>query len=203
MKKALTLTALCIVCAVATPTARAALIYPLEPFNNDISDLDLYFELQDGGPGRIDLAFHNQSLIDSSMARIYFDDDADVLADLLEIDGLAMAFTSFPSPHNVPGGHSIDPIFEADTAISIGADPAPPKNGINPGQWTTVTFQLPDGITITHVAAALNDSSLRIATHVIALPDGSSASAINIPIPQPATVGILAFGTLFLRLRRH
>lgn len=187
--------------AVFAVTAKANLVYPLRVFNSDIDDLNLFVELAFGGAGQISFSFYNNSSVESAIARIYFDDDADLLADIAAIDGLGL-FRRSVSPPNLPGGRSIEPAFEAEEMLSLGAVPAPPKYGLNPGEWLDITFDIDSRLGLDDITEAIEQGMLRFGVHVIALPDGSSASAVN--IPEPATLTLLAMGAaaLFARKKR-
>jgi hypothetical protein len=174
--------------------AEATMTYPLKVFNSDVSDLNLHVEVANGGAGQINFSFYNQSTIDSAIARIYFDDDAGVLLSILDISGDGTSFSQPAKPKNLPAGMSLSPIFDAIEQLSIAAVAPPPKNGINPGEHTTVVFRLSDGFGPGDVAAALNEGTLRVGVHVIALPDGSSVSAVS--IPEPATLAIFGLAAL-------
>jgi hypothetical protein len=192
MERKIWLTLLCLL--VCSNFADATMVYPFRAFNGDVSDLNLYVEVADGGTGQINFSFYNQSLIDSAIARIYFDDDAGALLSILDIAGDGTSFSQPARPKNLPAGRSLRPAFDAIEQLSIAAVAPPPKNGINPGEHTTVVFRLSDGFGPGDVAAALNEGALRIGLHVIALPDGSSVSAIN--IPEPGTLVILTLAAL-------
>jgi hypothetical protein len=65
--------------AVCGSSLKADIAYPLEIFAGDgqyyeSPDVNLYVVVSDGGPDQVDFTFSNESLIDSSIARIYFDD---------------------------------------------------------------------------------------------------------------------------------
>ena len=179
--------------------AEATMTCPLKVFNSDeygsvTSGLNLYVEVADGGTDQINFLFYNQSTIDSAIARIYFDDDAGVLLSILDISGDGTSFSQQAKPKNLPAGMSLSPAFDATEQLSIAAVAPPPKNGINPGEHATVIFGLSDGFLPGDVTAALNEGTLRVGVHVIALPDGSSVSAVT--IPEPATLAIFGLAAL-------
>ncbi len=184
---------------------RANMFFPLEIFDSESDyygshDLNLRVEVADGGPKLVDFTFYNESLVDSSIARIYFDDDGGSLSGLAGIDGL---FSQSASPGNLPGARSLDLPFEATDEFSIGADAPPPKNGINPGQWAKITFDMTGGATLYDVIDALEAGTLRAGVHVIALPDGSSGSAVTVAAPEPATLLLFSTAGLWVLTRRR
>ncbi|GAI78848.1 unnamed protein product, partial [marine sediment metagenome] len=125
--------------------SRAAVVYPLEIFTNNGSyynspDLDLYVEVSEG-QGQVDFTFYNESLINSSIARIYFDGGS--LLDTTDItEGAGTSFSQTATPGNLPASRLLDPPFETADGFSIGSDAPRPHSGVNPGEWATITFDL-------------------------------------------------------------
>lgn len=185
---------------------RANMLFPLEIIDSDSEyygspDLRLYVQVADGGPDQVDFTFYNDSFIgSSSIARIYFDDDGALLSGLAGIDGF---FSQSASPGNLPGARLLAPPFETTSEFSIGADAPSPKNGINPGQSATITFDMTGGSTLYDVIDALEAGTLRAGVHVIALPDGSSGAAVTVPAPEPATLVLFSTAGLWVLTRRR
>ncbi|GAH65640.1 unnamed protein product [marine sediment metagenome] len=183
---------------------QAGYIYPLEIFTNngsfcDSGDLDLYVVVSKGEAGRVDFTFYNESLIDSSIARIYFDDDS--LLDISAItEGAGTSFSQPATPGNLPSGKSLEPPFVATEGFSFNSQPPRPQSGVNPGEWLRITFDI-NGSTFAAVINGLDTGAIRIGTHIIALPDGSSESAIV--VPEPVTIALLGLGGLALIRRRR
>jgi len=192
----------CVLCASAS-LLQAGYVYPLEVITNngiyyDSGDLDLYVVVSDGAAGQVDFIIYNESLVESSIARIYFDDNSLLgVAGITEGDGTSFGQPGTPS--NLPGGNSLEPQFVTSEEISFDGDSPSPHNGVNPGEWLQITFNI-NGGTFAAVIDGLNTGAIRIATHVIALPDGSSESAVT--VPEPVTVCLLGLGTLVLLRRR-
>ena len=176
-------------------------MYPLQVFNGDVPELNIGVWVMDKGPGLVDFMFYNQSTIKSSIASIYFDDDAALLSTVEAIVGAGTSFEGDASPGNLPGGRTLWPAFIASEQFSFSALSPPPKNGINPGEETVFRFGLSGSAGIDDVESALGNGMLRIGVHVIALPDGSSVSAVNVPLP--ATGFLFGFGTVLLRTFRR
>lgn len=184
--------------------SRAAVVYPLEIFTNNGSyynspDLDLYVEVSDGEDQAV-FTFYNESLINSSITTIYFDGGSLLgIADIIEWTGTS--FSQSATPSNLPGGKPLEPSFVTTAGFSIGSDAPRPHSGVNPGEWVQITFDLINGGTFPGVIDELNTGVLRIGVHLIALPDGSSESAIA--VPEPATIALLALGALALLRKRR
>lgn len=201
MKKTIGFLALVLFVSATASVLEGSIIYPLIPFTEngeyfDEPGLNLYIEviyLQSA----IDFKFHNESSIDSSIARIYLDDNS-----LLSFEGISegpgTSFNVPAVPLNLPAAQLLTPPFVMD--FSIGADAPLPHNGINPTEWLTIHYNLINGAIVADITNALNDESLRIGVHVIGLPDGSSESAV---IPEPTTLLLLGLGGLVLRRKRQ
>jgi hypothetical protein len=156
------------------------------------------------GQNHVDFTFYNNSSLNSSVARIYFDDGS-----LLGISNIAsssgVSFHEGAPGNNMPGGSLIG--FYADREFTIGADNPEPQNGVNappPGmEWVKVGFDLVNGGTLEGVIQELFTGELKIGLHIISIdgPPSSSESAIMV-IPEPATLCLLAAGAA-LALRKH
>jgi hypothetical protein len=181
--------------------ANAEITYPFEVItaNGDYFEggqLDLSLEVENID-STVSFIFENESTVCSSIARIYFEQTMMLIfEDLFEGDGTD--FEVYTTPPSLPAGQTIDPAFERDDVFSVGAESPPPTNGINPGEQLTVNFKLADDTQFNDVIEALNTGLWRIGIHIIALPDGSSESAIT--IPEPTTLLIMGTGiVLFIR----
>ncbi len=185
-------------------TLYATVVYPLEVFTNnggyhDSPDLDLYVEVVDR-ESQVDFIFHNESIIDCSIARIYFEGSS-FLSFAEMIEGPGTSFNPSATPAKLPGANLLEPSLLTTYEVSFDSDPAVPYNGINPGEWVMTTFDLINSGTFQSVVDELNTGVLWIGVHVIALPDGSSESAIA--VPEPAALFLLCFGALALLRKRR
>lgn len=201
MKRILNVTWPVLLCLVLFAGSAGAMICPLVPFNGNPDGLDISVEVVDAGVGQIYFLFSNQSLIGSSMARLYFDDDVGLLSQMVSIVGEGTVFEQPVHPGNLPGGRTLSPAFEAIEAFSAGSAPARPRNGIEPGESAIATFNLLDAFDFDDVCAALMGGGLRIGVHTIALPDGSSVSAVT--VPEPATMALIGLGALIEIARKE
>lgn len=135
------------------------------------------------------------------------------LDDLLDLDSAALTepvgvdFTIDASPGNLPGGNTISFVTEK----SGSAEPPAPQNGINPGEWLEVTFDLASSsVTCDDLFQSIADDDLMMGIHVINFESGGSESLVNdgngnpIPLPMAAWSGLALFGGLTIgRLRRR
>ncbi len=186
--------------AVNTATAGQ---YLVDVSDEGISATQVKFTFRNTGPAR------------SSIADIYFDDEAPVLLGFSSlINGSGVNFSPGASPSNLPGGNTIS--FDANFGTDSNAPTQP--NGINPGETLTIIFNLLNGNDYADVTAALNAGSaanhgtgLRIGIHVQGFRGGGSESFVtkgNPPtgVPDGGSTAILlglgALGLGFIRKLR-
>ena len=197
----------CLLCT--SPNVLQAYYCPLEIFTNngsynDSDNLHFFTIVSDPGAGLVDFTFHNESFyneipVESSIARIYFQDGS--LLNFAGItDGPGTSFNQSARPRNLPSGKSLAPPFITTPELSFNSGPPRPHNGINPGEWVRITFGI-NGGTFADVIEKLNTGAMRIGAHIIAFPDGSSESAIA--VPEPATISLLGLGILLLLKKRR
>ena len=209
MRKLALLTFVCLLAIFPAHICRAQLVtFPFEIFteNSPYADdpgwnltVDVW-----GGTGTVNFTFYNDSTVQSSVARMYFDDGSLLGISYIE-DGPGTTFGYPISPGDLPGGNLLDPPFVADREFSIGSDNPSPWLGVNnlqePREWVTISFDLVNGGTLDTVITELNSGALRIGLHVIDLPQGYSESALL--VPEPATVFLLGLGALALLRKRR
>ena len=142
----------------------------------DITDAGM----TDAGVAQVLFRFSN-SLIPgdlSSITQIYFDDDSELLNGISQL--VASNGVDYFEPAKIgqlPGGNSLDPRFRGDFSVEPNAPTAP--NGINPGEWLGVYFDVNNGGTFDQIVAALESSKLRVGFHVQAFENGGSEAFIN------------------------
>ena len=180
-----------------------AAIYGLEVFTSngyyyDNPGLDLYVDVTPDGD-QVRFEFRNDSTLASSIEGIYFDDGS--LFGIAYIDeGAGTSFSQGASPPNLPAGEMLVPPFETSQGFLSDSDPPASGNGVNPGEWLAIVFDLLEGKTLGNVLDELNDDTLRVGIHVISLPDGSSESAVT---PEPVTLIFMGLGGWTLLRRRR
>ena len=83
------------------------------------------------------------------------------------------------------------------------SDPPAQPNGVNPGEFLTIIFNLINGQTFADVINELDTADeLRIGIHVQGFANGGSESFVNVPAPGALGVSALA-GLVALRRRRR
>ncbi len=192
-----------VIIGILLPSLCGATLYQFEIFTDngsfyDDPGINIYMDVSNGG-SIVEFTFYNDSTVQSSVTNIYFDDGPMIGSTMSIINGLGTDFAE-DGPANLPGGNMIG--FDADREFNIGAEPAPPANGINNiglDEWATVELIL-DGYTLEDVMTALDSGSLRVGIHIQNFTDGSSESAVN--IPEPATICLFGLGGLVLRRKR-
>jgi len=191
-----------LVCLFGYASFAGATPVPLKVFDRDVPGLNISVQVVDAGAGLVDFVFYNQSTVkNSSISHIYFDDEAGLFSTVVAIYGEGTSFHTDGSPHNLPGGNALNPVFEATEGFSLAADAPGPKNGINPGEWMVVTIGLLQGFDFDNVSFALGQSQLRVGMSIIAMPGDSGVVAVSVPLP--ATVVLFGFGSVVLRTFRR
>ncbi len=166
-----------------------------------------------GSPNQVSFTFYNAAGgVASSITDIYFEDGTLLGIASITDSGEGVAFNSPANPEGLPGGNLAYPFsFTTTEGFSADADPPTAAQGVNPGEWVQITFNLIDDNTFDDVIAALNkpiteaadlEGSLRIGLHIQAFPGGSSQSFVNDtpgpgpgPLPVPETTSLLLLGS--------
>jgi hypothetical protein len=148
------------------------------------------------GPGsQVTFSFYNTGANASSIADVYFDDGSLLsIASLVDADdgvggSAGVDFSPGASPPNLPGGASIG--FVTTAGFSADSDPPVQPNGVNPGEYLRIIFNLQGGQSFADVINELNNGTLRIGIHVQGFGDGGSESFVN--VPEPGTLALLGF----------
>lgn len=178
------------------------------------------------GSNQVKFTFRNAGPKASSITDVYFDDGALLsgIASFSESSGVE--FSPGAAPGNLPGGNNAKPPFKASAGLKADSDPPVQPNGVNPGEWLAITFNLKSGMTFQSVLDALElglhlnpnipaddqGVNLRIGVHVQGFQGGGSESFLNGPpgvvAPEPSTLalaltGIAGLGYAGLRRFRH
>lgn len=161
----------------------------------------------------------------SSIARVYFEDGTLVgIASIHQFTG-GSGHTDFEensSPSDLPGGNSLNPQFDSTREFNIGANSPPPVNGVNPGEWVEVVFNLKGTYVFSDVLDAIDRGfaktngesnygmpTLRIGMHIISIDGGNSDSYLMenpqlIPLPAPLALAMVGLaGVVVISTRRR
>ncbi len=153
------------------------------------------FVSEEAGKAKFEIV--NTSSIEATVANVYVEAGGlDSLDSILP--GPGTAFVSPGNPGEMPSANTLTPAFQS--WASVGASAPPAHNGIDPGESMALVFNLSPGTVLSDIESDLLSGQMRLGLHVIALPDGSSESAVT---PEPATLLLLAGGSALIRRRIH
>jgi hypothetical protein len=178
-----------------------------------IGEAQLFVELFDLGT-QVNFTFTNIGPAASSIADVYFDDGS--LLGIASIDNSdsGVQFSELATPSELPGGNTVSPPFETTAGFSADSDPPVQSNGVNPGEYLGIIFDLQPGAVFDDVIGDLASGELRIGIHVQGFASGGSESFINdgivdgddnnvIPAPGALLLCSIGAGCLgWLRRRR-
>lgn len=204
--------------SVYAPSANAALFGFDCITNNKAADCatgeaQLFVDVTAWGSNQVSFLFTNAGPNASSITDVYFDFGAPpnyltTIAYFLD-SGAGVSFSQWASPRNLPGGNTIG--FTADRSADSNSPTQP--NGVNPGEWLRVVFNLASGGTLQNVIDELGSGSpswLRVGIHVQGFAGGGSESFVNVgeggnKVPEPGTLALLAgaLGVMGLVARRR
>lgn len=175
--------------------------------NNNVGSSDtqwgeqqLFVDVSNGGPS-VEFKFYNEGPAQLVISEIYFDDGTLLGISSIDDSEAGVNFMLDASPPDLPGGDTLDPIFEVTAGFLAEPSNPAPANGVGPGESVTIMFALMAGGTLADVLAELNDGTLRIGIHVIDFASGGSESFVH--LPEPASMVLLSLGSLALFKRRR
>jgi hypothetical protein len=177
-----------------------------------IGEAQLFVELNNLGT-QVEFHFTNTGPEASSITQVYFDDG--VLSGIASIDNSSTGVSfSYPASSSVlPGGNTVSPPFVVTTGFSADSDSPTQPNGVNPGEYLGITFNISGDFD--DVVGDLASGDLRIGIHVQAFSSDGSESFINgdpingnggnhvIPAPGALLLGSIGAGFVgWLRRKR-
>ena len=163
-----------------------------------IGEAQLSVDVTDVGSGQVLFTFNNSGPGASSIADVYFDDGT--LLGIASIDNSdsGVDFAQLASPGNLPGANNATPPFQTTAGFSADSNPPVQPNGVNPGEFLGITFDLQAGGTFADVLSELTTGELRVGIHVQGYESGGSESFVNNPVPVPAAIWLFGSGLLVL-----
>jgi hypothetical protein len=153
-------------------------------------EAQLTVNVTDPGGGQVLFHFKNTGGNASSITDVYWDDGS-LLGLATLTNGPGVTFDAGCAPGNLPGGNSITPAFQTTAGFCADSSPPVQPEGVNPGEWLKVYFDLQLGKTFADVLADLASGELRIGVHVQGFSGGGSESFVN--VPEPGTLALLGF----------
>ena len=158
-----------------------------------IGEAQLTLDITDEGGGQVRFTFANSGPLASVISEVYFDDGA-LLGIASVMNGPGVSFVEDASPPNLPGANNASPPFQVTAGFLAEATPAPSMNGVGPGEWVAIIFDIQGGFDFNDVVAQFADGTVRAGIHVIAFASGGSESFVNDPVPEPSTGLLLLSG---------
>lgn len=199
-------------CASALAAAAAASggVVSFEIFENaggaDTAPVSVGVTLTDMG-GTIHFTFTNSSSINAIITSVYLEVPSLSVGSLSGGTVFAMSsgvnMSPPPTPANPPGSISGFDTSWGGTLFGA-AKNGSVHNGINPGEWITLSLTASGGATAASVQAALaNRDEMRIAMHIQNVGPNGANSIWGVNVPTPGSLALAGLGGLIVVGRRR
>jgi len=165
-----------------------------------IGEEQLFVDVTDNGSSQVLFTFTNTGPENSSICDVYFDDGSLLGIASIDNSSTGVLFTQLAKPVNLPGANNASPPFVTTAGFSADSDPPVQPNGVNPGEYVGILFDLQTDKTFSDVLTDLGTGELRIGIHVQGFDSGGSEGFVNNdnPVPIPASVLLLGSGLIGL-----
>lgn len=205
---------------VSMPVGALASVYSFSRITSNSIDnvaTQLLVEVAAVGDTQVSFKFSNSGPIASSITDVYFDDGA-LLGIASIVNGTGVAFSTPATPPDLPGGGGVG--FITTAGFSADSNPPAESNGVNPGEWVVIVFNLisePEPMEFADVINAIEnpteDLRLTIGVHVQAIGTGGTSDSFITPeppepgptVPEPTSLAVWGLGlaaVAFYRRRR-
>ena len=177
------------------------------PANVVIGEAQLFMDVTAYGSNQVMFTFRNTGPQPSFIAAIYFKDGSLLapIAYLQDVDDSIASvfgdpnvdFSEGTSGNGLPGGDSTWKISNGFIVDDASADsPGTNKDGVDPGEWLAIVFNLQSGSNFGNVIYELDNDELQIGLHVqgIGTNSGSESFANNGRVTVPVPAGVLLVG---------
>jgi len=176
--------------------------------NAQTGEAQLFVEVAPYGTNQVLFTFSNTGPGASSICDVYFKDGSLLapIADIQDKDdaiggvyGISgVDFSEGATPNHLPGGDNTWKPSSGFIVDSADSDSPVQPNGVNPGEWLGILFDLQPGRTFENVIGEFADTSLQIGIHVQGFANGGSESFVNGRTPPVPTPPVPAPGAILL-----